>query len=80
MVKERVAWTLVRGQRKRDRSDPARWKEAAHGGQRASNIPRSRVTLGHLLSDAEVACQLGLLHSGMPHVTETDKLKEGAGF
>lgn len=32
MVKERTAWTLVRGQRKRDRSDPARWEEAAHGG------------------------------------------------
>lgn len=79
----------MRGQRKRDRSDPARWEEAAHGGGGVSKSQQhsqeqgdlgTSEKCGCLLSDAEVACQLGFLHSGMPHVTETDKLKEGAGF
>ena len=62
-MKERAGWSLVRGQRKRDRSEPARWKETAHVGQRTSNVPSGWVTLGHFRNADACCLRLKLLVS-----------------
>lgn len=55
-------------------------------GLRASGVPSSRVTSGHfrnadaLPSCAEVAGPLGLLHSGMLHVTRRISSKKRLGM